>query len=182
MNPRTRLVVTRGLASATLVLVVLALVAGNGRSANGPVPLTDPISLEYEFAAGSATTWGMTFPPAGATTPATVVAVEPQGVAGLDVIDVRACDFALPGCAIVNAAGWPLNGVATVPVAGITLPATGGPGELFQLLIGVRRQSSAAPGSIDSVKIVYRIGDKTYEVTEPWSLKILAPGALASPT
>jgi hypothetical protein len=171
-----------GLLVPAVVIIVVVLLGLRSRvEQNGPVPTTEAVTVEYEFAAGGATTWGMTIPPPSDGAAVTLTKVELEGVSGLDVLGIRACDVSITGCSVVNAAGWPLAGVETVPVEGLQLAPSGG-GAVYGLLIGIQRQAQATAGSITAIKLDYTINGTAYEVIEPWSVRILAPGSLAVPS
>jgi hypothetical protein len=184
VNLRTRPIVSRLLvASAAAVVVVVVLLAlPGGIQQDGPIATTDAVTVEYEYAAGEATTWGTTLPPAGGVAVATLLSVEPIGASGLEVIGVEACDTSIPGCNVVNARGWPLTGIPTEPIAGLAIRRSDSEDPRYHLLMGVRRQPGANVATITAIKLTYQVGGTTYEVTEPWTLRILAPGMLADPS
>lgn len=182
----SRALAPRPLVLSAAAIAVVALVAvfalSRGVRQDGPVPITDAVTVEYEYAAGEATTWGTTLPAVGGSVAARLISVEPIGVSGLDVIGIAACDKRLSGCAVVNERGWPLPDVESREVAGLTLHPAGAGRTAYQLLVGVRRHANADVGTLEAIRLVYEIHGTTYEVTEPWSLRILAPGTLAVPT
>lgn len=181
MNERTRGRTLILLASALALVIATAVLLGSRFQArtDGPVPTTDPVGVEYEFAADEASTWGMTLPPSGAADAATLIAVEPQGVSGLEIIGIGVCEHAQSRCAVVNSGGWPPSGPTLLAPDGIQLQPEDQTGEIYQLLIGVRRQASVQMGEIASIKLVYSIGGERYEVVEPWTLRIHTPGTMS---
>ena len=179
MNRRTRGRITLLASAAILGLVVLVFVGPRLIvHDDGPVPTTDPAGLEYEYAGGEATTWGITLPPSGAQGPARLESVETQGVTGLDILGIGVCDNTQPNCAVANAVGWPPSGPSLLSPRGLQLEPASPGSPVYQLLIGVRRPSSEPVGVIESIKLVYSVGDTRYQVIEPWSLRIYAPGTM----
>jgi len=178
MRSQTRARSLRLIAFATAIAGVVVLLGLRSQvGQNGPVPTTQPVTVEYEYAAGQPSTWGVSIPPPEGHVAATVTAVELQGVTGLDVVGIQACDTTVGGCSLVNAPGWPPSGIATLQIEGLSIAPTG-TGPVYQILIGVSRRADASIGSATAVKVTYAVGGTTYEVVEPWTLRIFAPGAM----
>lgn len=110
--------------------------------------------------------------------------VEPLNVEGLDVLGVRTCSGATPAgedflhCAPLNSSGWPPPDVTAREVAGTLIDRT--PNSSVGVLIGLRRQPAASVGTISGVRIVYTVDGTTYEVVQPWSLRLVPSGAFES--
>ncbi len=180
--------VRRALALGVVVLLIVAggivtmeLNARVGHRTDGPIQISDEIRITYELEAGPSTTWGM--PLDGVL--GKVVAlkhVEPLDVVGLDVLGVRTCSGVAPAggdflhCAPLNSGGWPPEGVATREVADTVID--GAPRSSVGILIGLRRQTTASVATISNVRIVYTTDGDTYEVVQPWSLRLVPSGAL----
>lgn len=113
---------------------------------------------------------------------ARVVRVEPIRLAGLRVLGMGVCDHHETGCSIVNAGGWPLPGVTILPARDAPLTFAAGPAGPWQLLLGVSRDADADVGSIDAIRVTYVAGGATFDVVEPWSLRIYAPGSMPIPS
>jgi hypothetical protein len=164
---------------ATAITMTLTILGGCARG-TGPMPVTLAYAVKYPLQLHETMTWGMPLPalppPSGE---GFVLRIEPIGIEGLEVIGVLACDGSTVQpdgsrlhCAPGTALGWPPVGVSTHPVEGIALDTDGEAG----VLIGVRRLSSNAEGSISAIRISYVVGDIAYEVVQPWSLTLLGHG------
>ena len=103
----------------------------------------------------------------------------------LDIVGIGLCrtdptpdpDGNIIHCAPTNATGWPPRGIDPEPVAGAQVAGSADP--LVDVIIGVRRSGDAAePGIISSVRIVYEADGVTYEVKQPWTLRVVPPGTL----
>lgn len=169
-----------------IVAVAIGAIKLNARAhyrTDGPLPASDETRITYELDAGQSTTWGM--PLDGALGKVVVLnVVEPLGVEGLEVLGLRTCSGAAPHgddflhCAPLNSSGWPPAGVATHEVADTMIDGT--QNSSVGVLIGLRRQPTASEGTISAVRVVYTVEGVTYEVLQPWSLRLVPPGELES--
>ena len=178
MTTQTRTVLLRLVASAIAIaglIVLLGLRSQVGQ--NGPVPKTEAVEVEYEYGAGDSSTWGVAIPPADGDVVVVVTKVELQDVTGLDVVGIQACDTTEAGCSLINAPGFPPQGMQTIPVEGLSIVPEG-QRPRYQVLIGISRQAGASIGTATAVKVTYTVGGSTYEVIEPWTLRIFAPGTM----
>lgn len=175
-RPRVVFVAALGLLGVSLALYIAR---GPAYPTNGPLPRTDEAGVEMELANGAAATWGMPLPGSSAGHLA-LRSVEPLSVEGVEVLGVNACHpSGVPDagggytdCAPVGGP-WPPEGTTLVDVAGAVVE----PGNLsfVSVVIGVRRQPAATVSRIGAVRIVYSTGAITYEVVEPWGLRLVDP-------
>ena len=106
---------------------------------------------------------------------------------GVDVLGIQACvgatletDGTYTHCAPSNASAWPPSGVALRPVEGAPLPRD--PRDPTGILVGLRRQPGFAEGTVRAVRITYSVDTSTYQVVEPWSVRLTDdPPELQSP-
>jgi hypothetical protein len=162
------------LALPIAVFVVASLVAASTIFAyrtGGPLASSSTVELEWGLAPGEDGTWGMDLPANPTASDIRIDSVEPVAVSGLDVLGVLVSTPA-EGESLVNALGFPPDGVATTDPGGVVLPALSGP-QARQVLIGVRLQEDAELGSIQAIRVRYRVGDDGYETELPWGLRIL---------
>lgn len=173
--------------AAAVALIVVAVVAGkiwlDGKTSSGPLTITGKATWGIPLEDGQTATWGMPLPELDQ--PATLQAVEPLGVNGIDVLGVTACvgstlqsDGSHLHCA-PNAYGWPPAGVSTQPIAGTAFASN--PSDTPGVLIGVRRTSNGRTGTIGSLRITYVVDGRTYVAVEPWSLELTLPEASPAP-
>jgi hypothetical protein len=169
------------IAAVSVGVVFVLLGRQSPAEQGGPLAVTDPVAVEYEYAAGKESTWGSALPETTGSSAVSVTKVEPVGLVGLDVVGIQACDASSASCSIVDSPGWPQPGITTIPVEGLRVwPA--GQGPAYALQIGVRRQANAPMGIIEGLKFTYAAGGKQYEVVEPWTLRVYAPGTMPAPS
>jgi hypothetical protein len=158
--------------------------ASSSHPTDGPMPVTDGIEVSFEADVDEAVSWGTPLPGVGSAR-VTLRSVELMDVQNLDIVDVGVCrtdptpgaDGLINHCAPINADGWPPAGVDPEPVAGTEVVGSEDP--LVDLIVGVRRSGAAPdPGTIGSVRIVYEADGVTYEVRQPWALRLVPPGTL----
>lgn len=140
-----------------------------------PGPLGDvglsPISVEFPLAVGQVGTWGNVLPTNPTLEDITIEHIELVGMEGVTVVGMGVNDPSVAG-GVGTAYGYPPESVETTAVQGSVLPGAGTANPHVQLLVGVER-TEAAGGEIDAILVRYRHEGATYEVTLPFSLRVI---------
>lgn len=169
---RSRLALV-GAAAILVVALIFMLTIANGPRTDGPLQPPDRTGVEFPLPAGQLATWGMTLPINPTMQDIRLLAVEPQGLNGLDLLGIQINDPAVEG-SIVNALGFLPEGMSAEPVEGSVLPALGSLDPERQILIGVELPAGSDHGVIESLVLRYEAGGVTYSVELPWELSILS--------
>jgi hypothetical protein len=156
-----------------LVAVVTVLLAARPPSyaADGPLQAEAETRVEFALASDAVATWGMTLPLDPTVSDITVESIDPLGMHDLDILGVVVSRPDVDG-SIVNARGFPPEGMKTTSPRGAILPAVGSADPRLEALVGVRRAAGASSGGIGSLRVRYLADGRPYEVTLPWSLQV----------
>jgi hypothetical protein len=167
-------VVGAGLAVVALVAVVVtAAGAYFGYRHGGPLSGFDHAGVSWPTASGKAFTWAMPLPANSATTDIVFDSIAPVGVSNLEVLGVM---VSTQGCSIPTiSTAYPPPGISIADPQGAHIVAMGDPCAM-QALLGVRRSTDAAHGTIDGLRIRYHFEGAAYEDVLPYSLDVRDPG------
>lgn len=169
---RSRLVLV-GAAAIVVAALLFTLTIARGSRTDGPLQPPDRTGVEFPLPAGQPATWGMTLPTNPTMEDIQILAVEPQGLDGLDLLGIQINDPAVEG-SIVNALGFLPDGMSAEEVEGSVLPALGSPDPERQILVGVELPAGSTHGVIESLVLRYKAGGIDYIVELPWELSILS--------
>jgi hypothetical protein len=171
MTSRTARVRFLGLSG--LVLIVAILVVGIAAinkpevRQDGPLQTTSTTNLEFGLLADQPASWGAYLPDNSTESDISFVSadlVEPRGLSILGVAMNR------PNTGgVVNAYGYPPEGMQVFPVETTILPAGG----RVQLIVGFQLAEGSSVGTIKGVLVRYAVEGQTYEVMLNYGLRIV---------
>lgn len=171
MHIRKQALLAASVISALLITLVFAIAFGSRPP--GPWTSNAEFTVTLPLATGTTATWGTVIPENPTQQTITVEAIEPVNAHGLQIVGIGVDDPAIDG-GIGTAEGFPPAGAAIRDIPGTVLaPGTGGGGPYLQVLIGIRLAGSA-DGSIDGLRVRYRISDTVYETVLPLGLRVSA--------
>ena len=158
---------------AAVVLVGIAAIRLAGDRSPGPLQPNSKSTVEFPLDAAQQATWGSPFPPNPTDSDIVIRSIEPIGVSGLDILGMVASGAGAMG--VVNALGFPPQGVPTQPVQGTILAPATGVSIQGDALVGVRLAAGATEGHIDGLRVRYVANGTDYEVDLPYALHIQSP-------
>lgn len=160
--------------SVVVLAIVVTLIVARPWSPPGSGPLgdvgTSAMHVEYPLAAGQTATWGNVLPANPTSEDIAIEHIELVGVSGLTVLGMSVNDPASAGIGFTF--GYPPSGVPAKVIEGSILPRAGAPSPHLQLLVGVK-EPEAGGGEIEAIRVRYRYDGNSYEVTLPFSLRIV---------
>lgn len=164
-----------GLLVLALIAAILALgvaaVMMSGSQDEGPLQPSSVTLVEFPLAPEQAATWGanlLSNPTDSDIVVSSIELIDPEGLSilGMTMINPDAAG------GIINAYGFPPDGVATFPVEGSVISPSDGSSPHLQVLIGVRLAEGSDSGSIKGLRLRYVADGREYEVVLPYSLGI----------
>jgi hypothetical protein len=161
------------------VLALAALVYGAASAQrtyrpDGPIqPIGGAAGVEAPLAPRKTGTWAMPLPFNETAADIDIESVDVVNPQGLTILGIKA-SYPGPADGILFVLGYPPDGIPTEPIENAKLYVAGSSREILQLLIGVQR-TTAAPGTIDGLRVRYVAGGTRYETVFPWTLKATDP-------
>ncbi len=165
---RTRLLGLSGLVLIAVILVVgIAAITKPSIRQDGPLQPNATTTLEFALAPNQAATWGVDLPVNPTQADITFSSADLIDPVGLSILGLT---MNRPNTgSIVNALGYPPPGMDVVPIEGSTLPAGGS----VVVLVGVQLSTGSTEGTVKGLRVRYVAGGQAYEVTLPYSLRIV---------
>jgi hypothetical protein len=161
---------------ATLLLVAVLLVGAaavalrGGPPPSGPLQPSSTTTVAFPLAPAQTATWGSSLPPNTTGADMTLMSIDVINPRGLDVLGM-AVSRPASGGAVVNAYGFPPEGVAVEPIDGARLPSGTGSAAAVDVLVGVQL-AGAVQGTIDGLRITYETAGQTYTLELPYRLSV----------
>ncbi len=175
---RKRLLVAA--AMPLLLLIITAVVMSAIARTGGPLQSGSTTLVQLPTADGQIITWGMPLPENTTAGEIALDWIELMDVQGLDIVGLVVHRIG-PGADVsyMTADGFPPAGVVTAAPAGSVLPRGDSGAYALEVLVGVRRSSGFASGTVGGLRVQYRWAGVPYEGVLAWGLELheIAPTA-----